>query len=208
MEFPEDDSGLWGRAFSPRSMPFAQWIRGFEHSRLFFLVWLLFLFICCFVAITSNQASLDQYLSLLKPDYADLGTVLTVQSFRNWASQIFNSWDLHYSFSMVAVILFLNKKRVKKDWALWESSFFLVMNLLALFIASFFWSVPGLRLAGSEGFLSEISVKNHLPLVYYANWLEPVILTLGIVCLYHVLKRNSGSIEAGQSGENYTGEKQ
>lgn len=98
--------------------------------------------------------------------------------------------DIHYGLSLFCILLFRLRASRKNQWALHEAvQTFLILTaqmiLLSLFSDLSFVNSPYTQTAIQESF----SIQHIFPAaVRFANWLEPVILSLGIVCFFHILK--------------------
>lgn len=186
------------KIFGPIQSPFRTWVVQDMNSTYLLGLWGALSILSFLIYCGSLQAGFDEisgsflnHLNML-PTISELPITL-----RQWGYLTFVSWDLHYSVSVIFIIVAGWTAIRKGHWALKETLYVFGFLSLALAMLSILTS-PFLLSPVDKNFLLP-GTQPYFPrpdLIYFANWLEPAILTLGIVCLYHMLKKSPGDLKA------------
>lgn len=188
------------RAFSPLGTRFSGWINNSPAlRRKLMLVWILL------TAVLLTAQGVFKALQLLHMSYDvpfSFGDFMTTNSslfivfLRNLSDSWIESLDLHSLFSIAVICLWIFSSQLGKVHGYTkEAIIFFAVCFGLLFVITLvtgflnFVFLENISLSDYAGTLGAMSPSPFLV------WLEPIILTLGIIGLYHMLKSKTVSLE-------------
>ena len=185
-----------GRIFQPARSPASDWFPEIYGRRSLILWWIITAFFSLAVGLIGlpQEKPLPMAFPALENSHIPLTKIPML--LKLWLQLNFSAFDFHYGLSLFFILVFKIKASERLRWKLDEPLHtFLTLTILTAcgallldlpYLARLDWLPENLRLYPLEMPLIRPS------LIYFANWSEPAILTLGIVCFYHMLKKKPG----------------
>lgn len=186
------------KIFGPIPGPLRAWIIKDRNSKFLLALWAGISIFSLAIFYSSLYYDVNDIANIFADRFSEhLNAETLLKIFEQWINLAFVSWDLHYAVSVIAILAAGISTSQKGHWALKETLY--VFSTLSLGLLIFSGLTTPVLLSPFDTNFSSDTMPPGIPrpdLIYFANWLEPAILTLGIVCLYHMLKKSPEDLKA------------
>ncbi|MFK7823186.1 MAG: hypothetical protein AB8G05_03460 [Oligoflexales bacterium] len=188
------------KAFSPLRIRFSMWINRTPNLRkqlLFFWLILTAVLISMQVSFKAYQLFYGDNLKGNILEGLSRPTINTFSSFLSyWLFEGINTLDLHSLFSIAIIFLWGFSSQLEKTHEYTKEAILLFMVCFGiLFSITLFTGYLDFIILGVASLSSRALSLRVMHPTPFLVWLEPIILTLGIIGLYHMLKRKTVSLE-------------
>ncbi|NRA44931.1 MAG: hypothetical protein HRU09_08255 [Oligoflexales bacterium] len=187
------------RAFSPLRVRFSLWIdQSPQLRKRLVLVWIILTALLAFTQLIFKSYQL--FYSGIEPDNPvifKLSTSTFWSFISQWSQAGIQSLDLHSALSIAIIAIWgLSSYVTQVHVYTKEAVIFFLLCFATLTGACFMTGYLDYIILDSTQLRARAFSQGALHPTPFLVWLEPIILTLGIIGLYHMLKRKTVSLEA------------